>query len=104
MSVTGLQSRDIDNCEDLLEEVLCSGPEHEFFVDLHVELGPLGLELAATCCSAGIGALEKNRIKCGILIFTIQKRYYYIVRPPCARERVGDDRLNVWPRILNFPS
>ena len=33
-------------CCHSLEEVLCAGPEHELLVDLHVELGPLGLQLA----------------------------------------------------------
>ena len=44
--------------KNLLEEVLGAGPEHQLLVDLHVELGPLGLQLASTRGGAGIRALE----------------------------------------------
>lgn len=43
---------DVD--DDLLEEVLRSGPQHQLLVDLHVELGPLGLQFPAACCGSGI--------------------------------------------------
>ena len=44
--------------KNLLEEILSTGPEHQLLVDLHVELGPLGLQLAPTRGSAGVRALE----------------------------------------------
>ncbi len=45
---------------DLLVKVLRSRPEHELLVDLHVELGALGLQLAPACRCPGVGALQER--------------------------------------------
>ncbi len=51
----------------LPEQVFGSGPQHQLLVDLHVELGPLRLQLAPACRSSRIGAL-KNEHKKGLFL------------------------------------
>ena len=43
-----------------LEEVLGAGPEHELLVDLHVQLGPLGLQLATARRRPRVGSLKRG--------------------------------------------
>ena len=50
------------------EEVLRPGPEHELLVDLHVELGALGLQLAPARRGAGIRALKEMKKKTVVVI------------------------------------
>ena len=43
--------------EDLLEQILRSGPESELLVDLHVEFRPLALQLSSAGGGPGVAAL-----------------------------------------------
>jgi hypothetical protein len=49
--------------ENLLEEVLCPGAEHELLVDLHVELAALALQLPATCCCSRVRPLQQEEVE-----------------------------------------
>ena len=46
----------------LLEKVLGSRTQHELLVNLHVELGALGLEFAAAGCGARVRTLKQTKL------------------------------------------
>ena len=46
-----------------LEEVLGAGPQHELLVDLHVQLGPLGLQLATARRRPRVRALKRVHVR-----------------------------------------